>query len=123
MKVKCINIYNERTQKNEATHHRLTIGSTYVVIEMEIYPNKIFYRLVGDGLDQSPTLHNAIQFEVLSGKIPSNWALSQLNPGELIIGPAAWKSLGFWEDCFESDLTALEIYKREARIILGEESS
>lgn len=124
MKVKCINIYNERTKKYESSHHRLTIGNEYVVLGIEIYPGKdVLYRLVGDNPDKSPALHNASQFEITSGKIPTNWHIQCLKSGTLILSPKAWQSLGFWEDCYEQDPKALEIYKREARIIYEEENA
>lgn len=123
MKIKCINIYNERTKQHETSHHRLTVGKEYVVLEAEIYLDKILYRLIGDNSDQSPALHNASQFEIISGKISSNWRISQLKSGALILGPKSWQPLGFWEDCYDGDPTALEIYKREARIIMEEESA
>lgn len=121
MRAKCINIYNEHTKQYESTHHRLTIGKEYVVLEIGIYKNKILYRLIGDGADQSPILQNASQFEIISGRIPKNWELSQSSSCALMIGPGAWKSLGFWESCFDRDPEALAIYKMETKIIMEEE--
>lgn len=123
MKVKCINIYSEHKKQCETSLHRLTIGNEYIVLEAEIYSDKILYRLIGNNSDQSPVLHNASQFELVSGRIPPNWGISQLKSGAFILGPESWQTPGFWEDCFEGDLTALEIYKREARIIMEEESA
>lgn len=124
MKVKCINIYNEHTKQYEASNHRLTIGKQYVILAVEIYPGKdVLYRMVGDNPDKSPALHNSSQFEIVSGKLSSNWIVYQFKDGTLILSPKAWQSLGFWEDCYDGDPAALEIYKREARIILEEENA
>jgi hypothetical protein len=68
-------------------------------------------------------LQNVSQFEILSGKIPKNW---HIGPGKIelfTICPLAWHALGFWEDCYDLKPDALEIYKREARIIYEEEDA
>lgn len=121
MKVRCMNIYNDYSKEYVTTDSWLTIGKEYVVLE--IYPDeKIFYRLVGDNGDKMPALYNASQFVVVSGQLPKNWAVSQRDNGALIISPSAWKHLTFWDDCYDHDPKALEIYKRELRIIYEEES-
>jgi hypothetical protein len=66
---------------------------------------------------------NASQFEVVSDKVPTNWRIYQLKSGSLHLGPKAWQPLGFWEDCYDLKPDALEIYKREARIIYEEENT
>jgi hypothetical protein len=121
MKIKCKQIINEQTQQSQDTSPWLTLGKEYVVLAIEVYKSKNLYLLVDDSSNQSPGLHDAKQFEVLSHTIPSNWIV---NPGELelvTIGPKAWSEPGFWEDCYDHDPKALEIYKREARIIMEEE--
>lgn len=124
MKVKCINLYNEHTQQFEDTNSWLTIGKSYIVLEVEIYPGKdVLYRLVGDNTDQSPGLYDSKQFEVISDKVPANWKITQLKSGTLNFGPAPWQKLGFWEDCYDGEPNALQIYKHEARIIIDEENS
>lgn len=122
MKVKCINIYNEHTKQYEKSNHRLTIGNEYVILGVEIYPKKdVLYRLVGDNPDKKPALHNAFQFEIISGKIPTNWHMHQLKSGTLILSPKVWQSVGFWENCYDHEPKALEIFKREVKIIYEEE--
>jgi hypothetical protein len=122
MKIKCVHIYNEMTKQYENSHHRLTIGMIYIVFEIEFYLNKVLYRMVCDGLDKSPILQNASQFEIISGKIPSNWEVSQLeNNVGFVLGPRTWKNRNFWEECFDGDNNSLEIYKHEARIIMEED--
>jgi len=123
MKVKCKNIYNEHTKQLEKSSPWLTIGNSYTVLEIEIYPGKdILYRLVGDNADQSPALYDSRQFEVVSNNTPGNWKIFQLKSGGLNLCPEAWQASGFWEDCYNGDPAVLEIYKREARIIMEEEN-
>ncbi|MDR3477370.1 MAG: hypothetical protein P4M14_04995 [Gammaproteobacteria bacterium] len=124
MKVKCINIYNENTKQFEQSSYWLTIGKEYVVLEMKIYPGKnILYRLIGDNINKSPGMYNAAQFEVASEKISSRWKISQLKSGSLSLSPESWQRIGFWEECYDLDPQALEVYKCEAQIILEEENS
>lgn len=122
MKVKCKKIINEHTQEQQKASSWLTLDKEYIVLSIEVYPTKNLYLIVDDSSNQSPGLHDAKQFEILSHHIPSNW---EINPGDLeivTIGPKVWQEPTFWENCYEGDAKALDIYKREARIILGEEN-
>jgi hypothetical protein len=117
MKVKCLKIINEHTQKEQNTSPWLTVGKEYLVLAIEVYQTKNYFLLIDDSEDKAPGLHDAKQFEVISYRIPTNW---QINPGDLeimTIGPKSWQEPGFWERCYEHDESALEIYKHEARII------
>ncbi|MGB6976175.1 MAG: hypothetical protein WBE18_01770 [Gammaproteobacteria bacterium] len=122
MKVKCTKFYNEQTKQYQDTSSWLTIGQEYVVLEILIKPEKeIIYRLVGDNKTEMPALYDARQFEIVSGKIPESWIIKQFSSGNFIFSPNPWRKSGFWENCYNGDLTALETYKREARIIYEEE--
>ncbi len=121
MKVKCTKIINEHTQKEQETSPWLTMGKEYVVLAIEIYSTKNLYLIVDDTSNKAPGLHDAKQFEVLSHKVPSNWVI---NPGSLeilTISPEDWQKSTFWDECYDGNPLALEIYKREARIIYEEE--
>ena len=123
MKVKCEKIINEHTLREQESSEWLTIGKEYVVLMIEVYPTKNLYLLVDDSSNQAPHLHDAKQFEVISHRISSNWIV---NPGDLnvvTIGPKVWQEPGFWENCYDHNPKALEIYKREARIIYEEENA
>jgi len=122
MKIKCIKIYNEHKQTYEEKSAWLTIGKEYIVLAIEIYQDKVSFLIASDSNEQ-PVLQNAVQFEILTKKIPTNW---QIAPGVIelfTIGPKSWRELGFWEDCYEHEPKALEIYKQEARIIMEEENA
>lgn len=123
MKVKCKKIINEHTQQSQNTSSWLTIEKEYIVLSIEVYPTKNLYLLIDDSSNQSPGLHDAKQFEIVSHFIPSNW---EINPGDLeimTIGPRSWQESSFWENCYNSDSSALEIYKHEARVIHEEENN
>lgn len=123
MKVKCLKIINEHTQQEQDTSPWLTIGKEYIVLMIEVYPTKNYFLVIDDSENNAPGLHDAKQFEVVTHHIPSNW---QMNPGDLgimTIGPKFWQEPDFWGECYEGDESALEIYKREARIIIEEENA
>ena len=118
MKVK--SIYNEFTKKYEKESSWITIGKEYIVLGLTIRLNEITY-LIATDQDEMPASQNAIQFEIISGKIPSNW---KIIPGEfafLFILPSAWCEPGIMEAFYDQDPEALKIYKREAMIIYQEE--
>jgi hypothetical protein len=80
----------------------------------------VLYLIVGDNINKTPYLQNANQFEITSTVIPKNW---ELIPGDLNLftfGPKIWWEDDMWERCHNGEKEALEIYKREARIILQE---
>jgi hypothetical protein len=122
MRVKYLGKINPQTGKHESTSERLSIGSHYIVLELSSSVRKgISYRIVGDNKDKSPAIFEADQFEIISDRIPKNWEVRINKIGIVNISPAAWFKEGFWEDCYDGDPVALEIYKQEARIIYDEE--
>ncbi len=122
MKVKCINIFNEHIQEFEQESYWLTIGKEYLVISIEVYPNRTDYRIIDNSPNNSPGLHNATQFEIVSHTIPSNWQLiSDQSYALFCLSPKAWEEVDFWDACYDNDPKALEIYRREAKIIYESE--
>lgn len=122
MKVKCKNIYNEHTKEFQDVSPWLTISKEYVVLEAMTSASKgLLYRLVGDNADKSPSVFIASQFEVISDLVPSNWKISIVNKSLIVLGPKEWRQPNFWDSCYDGDPATLEIYKREARIIMEEE--
>jgi hypothetical protein len=121
MKVKCKNIYNQITKKFQESSSELTIGKEYIILEMGVYPSKkIWYRLVGDNKEKMPTIQDSSQFDVLTGNIPSSWKIAQVKEECLMLGPEIWRKPDFWVECYDRDPAALEIYRREARVIYEE---
>lgn len=121
MKVRCINIYNEQMKKYQDKSSWITIGKEYIVLEIEVWQGQTWYVIASDS-NQQPILQNALQFEVISGKIPSSWEVALSSGKEFfIIGPKAWHDPDFWENCQNHEPKAMEIYKCETRIIYEEE--
>ncbi len=125
MKVKCTKLHTEMKIINIDSDSWLTLGKEYIVLNISISSTQgTLYRLIGDNEDKMPALYKASQFEIVSGKIPSNWEIFQRERSdELEMIPRPWKSLGFWVKCYDLDPNALEIYKREVEIIYSEENS
>lgn len=122
MKVKCVKIYNEHKKEYQEESSWITIGKEYTVLAIEVRLDKVSFLIASDSNEQ-PILQNASQFEVLTKRLPTNW---QFEPGAielLTIGPKSWSEPGFWDSCYEGEPAALEIYKREVRIILEEENA
>jgi len=122
MKVKCIKIYNEHTKAYQESSSWLTIGKEYIVLAIEVRQDNVLFLIASDANEQ-PILQSATQFEVISKKIPSTWKISSGVLELFSLEPKAWQEPGFWEDCYDHEPAALEIYKREARIIFDEENS
>lgn len=121
MKIKCIKIYDNQGIEQTSSPW-LAIGKIYVPLEILCDArNGISYRLIGDARDKSPGVFKAIQFEIVNSKKSSNWDVNISEDAFIIIGPNSWREAGFWEKCYDGDPAALEIYKREARIIMEEE--
>jgi hypothetical protein len=124
MKVRHIGIYDNVKGTWHSSRERLTIGKAYMVIELlSSIKNGISYRLIGDNEDGSPAVFPASEFEIISNYVPTNWTLTIKQNGLIVNGPKAWREPGFWEECYDHDPKALEIYKREAKIIYEEENA
>ena len=123
MKVKCLKIINEFTQQDQEMSAWLTVNKEYNVLAMEVRTNKNFFLLIDDSINQAPHLHDAKQFEVVTHGVPSNWVINAGNLEVMTIGPKVWQNLNFWEECYEGNEAALELYKKEVTIILEEENS
>lgn len=72
------------------------------------------FRLIGsDG--QTPALHDAQQFELVSSEIPSSWAVGFRAAEHLELGPRPWLEQGFWVRFFDGDEDAVSVFNREVR--------
>lgn len=122
MKVKCIKIYNEQRKEYQEKSSWITLGKEYIVLAIEVRLDKVSFLIASDSNEQ-PILQNACQFEVLTKTIPTNWKFAPGTIELLTIGPKSWCEPGFWDSCYDGEPVALEIYKREARIIMEEENA
>ena len=120
MQVKCKNIYNEQEKEFKYKSPYLTINKEYIVFEILIsFEKRILYRIACDN-DGAPALFNAAQFDITSNSIPSTWKIYSLPNGGLILRLEPWAKENFWDEVFDQNRQALEIYKQEASKILNE---
>lgn len=95
----------------------LTVGRIYTVLAIGVDDSGVKFRIIGDD-GQTPGLHKAIQFDLVSGDIPASWVVSYVPEKLMELGPAAWAKAGFWEDYFDNDPAARTIFDTEVREIM-----
>ncbi len=120
MKVKCFKIYNEITKQYQETSYWITIGKEYLVLSVEIRLDRVSFLIQSDH-NQQPILQNAHQFEIVSKKIPTNWQIFSGTFELITLEPKEWHQKRFWEDCYNHEQEALELYRKEVNLIKNEE--
>ncbi len=120
MKAKCIKIFSDYDEKYINKSSSLTVGKEYIVLEVAVGADEqMTYRLVSDS--GTPAIFKALQFEVVSELVPSNWKVSiQKEYGAIDISPAAWRENDFWGAFFDDEPWAKEVYEKELAIIYSE---
>jgi hypothetical protein len=99
-------------------------GTIYDVLEIHVGNDDVVYRILTEDKPQTPTLHSAMLFEIVSNRIPSSWVVSMGRARGFYIemAPARWTGPGFWEDYFNQDPKAEKIFEQERQKMLSEES-
>jgi hypothetical protein len=121
MKVKCKNIFNVFKNEFEQESYSLTIGKEYVVLEVSISPNhSVYFRLICDN-DGMPALFDSKQFDITSNKISSEWIVRSGNMDCIKFSSPFWTT-EFWDNLYDGDNEALEVYKRVAKRIVDDEN-
>lgn len=95
-----------RCTKNDAW---VTVGTEYLVLGVYGRGTSFKYRRIGDDA-QTPALHNAELFALVSSQIPKNWIFRVYPGAEWEITPAGWAPEGFWMAYFDGDATALRVF-------------
>lgn len=120
MKVKYISTY-----KNEPN---LSDSKIYYVIAIEfsnvesMSGDYIKYRILNDMNKVIP--YSAKNFDVLSGKLSSNWVYCARSTNNYSILPNEMAYAGFWDDYYNDDKKALELFESSyQRIIMDDVSA
>lgn len=127
MIVKCLKLYNlnTNTYKDDVSSGALSVGNIYNVLEIYINNSEILYRVISDdsGAYSFPILVRAIDFEVISYNIPSNWKTysRDLEYG-ISISPSKWVDddlweYSFWQEYDESTAKVIKCFNEELIII------
>jgi hypothetical protein len=120
MIIKCHISYDKMTQKYfmEDFEHNLTKTKNYFVMQIYYLAEEIYYRLLEQETSEmcQPILVRLDFFSLVSGKIPSTWALNKLDKENAIFGPERWTK-DFWEDYLNGNQEAIKRYKDELELI------
>lgn len=115
MKVKCIGLYENITGETKPSSTSFKIGKIYTVLE--VYTNSkglVDFRIEDEDDWTSPIIVNERQFEIVDNKIPDNWRIYvDKKYGGIILSTETWLKPEFWEDFFNQEEYALEIYVKE----------
>lgn len=121
MKVKCIQLIDERSRKPMENSPWLTVERVYHVLSIELDISGLLkFRLIGDN-GTTPALHDASQFEVVNDLIPSTWVVVS-KPGICFeLTPKSWTKAGFWENYFDGMREAVALFELERKKMLDED--
>ena len=103
MKIRAIPDIYERTGR-ESPNLLLTANRVYSVVSIE----SECYRIINDRLE--PCLYPKELFEVVDPSYPCSWVKTEYDEGEYYIEPFEFSAVGFFEDYFDGDSRAIEIY-------------
>jgi len=119
MEVKCISKERVMPYGKKAFSPALTIGKTYIVIEISCGESSgLDYRLIDDDSDNS-ALYFFSQFEVVDARLSSYWVADVSKDG-IYLSPKEWSDLGFWEKFYDGEEKEVSIFKETVKKILGE---
>ena len=126
MKVKCINI---KRPNRDNVYDSLTVGKEYLVFTIEINDpassvakftgDFVVYRLIDD--DGVVIPYPSKIFEITSGKLSPNWLYINYKDGIEIL-PELFAGEFFWDDFYNSEPYALEVFEKVKEQLYNEES-
>ncbi|MDF2885468.1 MAG: hypothetical protein K0R54_6042 [Clostridiaceae bacterium] len=127
MKVKCI---NNKINNKKPVYDNITLNKEYVVLSIEFYNKEIslfsksigdyvLYRIIDD--EKIVSLFPAKLFNIVSGKLSSYWIIYTDSDESYSILPSEWARPGFWEDFYNDEYSALEVFESVKNKIYAEE--
>lgn len=122
MKVECIETLN--VVDDGTPDPWLRVGREYVVLSIfENAEREKYYRIAthADGGFGSLGLFPSSAFKVTDESWPDTW-VKEISNGDTSIAPKAWQRLGFWEDFYDGDRQAEDLFRDERDKILNCES-
>ena len=128
MEVRCVKIINTYTGKDEGLSNGwLTVGNIYLVISViiNLQNDQNSYIRVESDDDMKPVLVNILNCEFVERSIPANFGIySYPDKKRVDLEPRAWQEYksgrgqyGFWEDFFDDEYAAVDLYRKEAALI------
>ncbi len=121
MKVECIKITDPETGSFIEKNSWLTVGNVYQVLSVLIADSSsVEYRLLSDD-GYTPGIYEASQFKILSNKLALSWVCNYEDGVYFELAPKPWIRSGFWEDYFDGEPEAINIFNLEKKKIFQEE--
>ena len=124
MKVKCVVLCDSEGRSVEFSPW-LSLGKVYQVLSVyKDSSGKRRFRILSNESDKgiaSLGLYVESCFEVVSEFCPSNWNERTRKGGAVEIAPISWQTEGFWEELYDGDPNAYQVFDRERQLILSEE--
>ncbi len=101
---------------NEPISRNIIKGKEYDVICVELVKTsidketfKVNYRITNE--EGTPALYEAGLFDVADSTIANDYIFTKYNNGNIIIKPKIMDYISFWEDFFNDDEKAIQIFK------------
>lgn len=124
MEIKCI---NNKINGDTRIYNNIKIGKTYIVLSIEsnynnnssdFFKEVLWYRIIDENGQFMPCPSNL--FEINSSTMPSSWIFNKVDGGYFELIPKEWNYTGFFEDYYNDDSKALEIFKEVSNNIFKE---
>lgn len=96
-------------------------GAVYLVLSIYCEREGLGYRLLGVREPDTPGMHSAALFEVVDPSLTPRWRIGVSPDGDSFsMEPEAWMHEGFWNDLFDGDPAARQVFDEEYRLMLRE---
>ena len=99
---------------DEFDHQHLTPHEEYMVVGIDHES----FRVINDA--DEPILYPKALFEVVSAHVPADWIRREFGDGEYYWDPPECSLPGFYEDWFDADATAREVFQAVRERLLRE---
>lgn len=120
MKVRCTALISPINGESLVSSPWVHVGGEYLVVGVAAVPEgRVTLQIIEDS--QQPSWWDSAMFDTTDPHVPSNWVAEVNEEGVVTLGPARWMVPSFWENYFNREPTAIEIYAEELRCMLGDD--
>jgi hypothetical protein len=136
MKIKCTKLIDKDTRLSKISDGEVTVGNSYDVIcflfnfgEPKKYGVKFQLYVNGEMKNEPSLLDESDFFEIVDHTIPSNMGIFiDMERKQISIEPRSFQEYkstreewsDFWNDLYEEERSAIELYRKEVAFIKGE---
>ena len=120
MKVKCTTVVDALGVEVTSSPW-MTLNAIYDVITLLADPSQgIKVRIISEQGPWRPIVVPLRAFQIANNDIPPNWVVKIIKGSALDFAPEQWMTPGFWEQFFDGDIGARQIYEMELALILNQ---